>query len=48
MREFVIAQSSRWYMPEKELGDLDPEYFIRAVNYFEQNDSVTVYVRNED
>ena len=35
MREFVHAQSSRWYMPEKELGDLDPEHFIRTVNYFE-------------
>ena len=48
MREFVHAQSSRWYMPEKELGDLDPEHFIRTVNYFEQDDMVAVYVRNED
>ena len=48
MREFVHAQSSRWYMPEKELEDLDPEHFIRTVNYFEQDDTVAVYVRNED
>ena len=35
-------------MPEQELTDLEPEYFVRTVNYFENDDSVMVYVRNED
>ena len=35
-------------MPEHELKDLDPEYFVRTVNYFETDDSVVVYVRNEE
>jgi hypothetical protein len=48
MREFIHAQSNRWYMPEQELTDLEPEYFVRTVNYFENDDSVMVYVRNED
>ena len=48
MREFEHAQSNRWYMSEKELGDLDPEHFIRTVNYFENDDMVVVYVRNEE
>ena len=48
MKDFVNAQSNRWYMPEHELKDLDPEYFVRTVNYFETDDSVVVYVRNEE
>ena len=48
MKDFVNIHSNRWYMPEKELEDLDPEYFVRTVNYFENDDSVVVYVKNEE
>ena len=48
MKDYVNIHSNRWYMPEKELEDLDPEYFVRTVNYFESDDSVVVYVKNED
>ena len=35
-------------MPEKELEGKTIDFFVRAVNYFENDDSVTVFIRNED
>ena len=35
-------------MPEKELEELDIDYFVRAVNYFENDQSVTFFIRNEE
>ena len=35
-------------MPEKELEGTKIEYFVRVVNYFENDDSVSVFVKNEE
>ena len=48
LREFVQIQSNKWCMPEKELEGKTIDFFVRAVNYFENDDSVTVFIRNED
>ena len=49
MRDFVQAQSSRWFQTEEELEDLSPQYFVRTVTYYEPpNERVLLYVRNEE
>ena len=49
MRDFVHAQSSRWFQTEDELEDLSPQYFVRTVTYYEPpNERVLLYVRNEE
>ena len=35
MRDFVQAQSNRWFQTEEYLEDLSPEYFVRTVTYYE-------------
>ena len=48
MKDFVHAQSNRWFQTEQELEDLSPEYFVRTVSYLETADIVFLYVRNEE
>ena len=46
--DLVRKQSKRWLLPAEQLEDLDPEHFIRVINYLEADDSVGIYVQNED